>query len=80
MAFKVRLPVTLIWPTAEESPPAPVKEVSAPELRVVAPPIVTAVTAVLAKVAPEATLTVEAPMDPPGPKASVPALIVVAPL
>src|ERR1039458_3249023 len=80
LAFSVKLPVTLILPTVEERPPAPVKEADAPELKLVAPPIVTALTAVLASVALEATVTAEGPMEPPGPNASMPELTVVAPL
>ena len=80
LAFNVRVPVTLIFPTEVEDPPVAVNKANAPEFKVVAPPMVRVPVVALASVALEEIVTAEEPIEPPLPKASVPALTVVAPL
>lgn len=77
LLFNITSPATLILPTADEAPPVAVNKARAPELKVVDPPMELVDEVELAKVAPDNTVTAEAPMEPPGPKANVAVLLTV---
>src|SRR5580698_1185355 len=77
--FRLRLPATLILPITDGLPPMPVKVANAPEFKVVVPPMGPMFVVALASVAVEATVTAEAPIEPPL-NASVPALTAVLPV